>query len=288
MNERIFKVLAVFFVIIVLMSLCNKRQRPGYVVQERYDVNVQTIVPASEGLDLKAVGELLREAKDAEEFEKLLNSRSTGINNLDLNEDGKVDYIKVTEYGDDKVRGFSLTTEVAPGDVQEIATIEVEKVSDNQAQMQIRGNEQIYGANHYYHSSFGLMDFLILSYLFRPHTFYASPWGYGSYPPWYSPYSPMPYQNYRNRTAHMTRGSTFRRTSSSRIKSTVQSPNAGKAARSVRAPLKNPTASQKAFQARNPSRQVKSGGFGRRTSRTRAASVRRSASRRSGGFAGGK
>ena len=182
MKENIFKYLAIFFFIIVIWSFCSEDNYSNN--GDYYDVNVQTMIPASDGLDLKAVGSLLKKADTAEDFERLLNSPAEGVNNLDLNDDGKVDYIKVTEYGNDKVKGFSLTTDLPDGETQEVATIEVEK-GDQQADVQIRGNEQIYGSNHYYHSSFGLTDFLIMSYLFRPHGFYSSPWGYGHYPGYY-------------------------------------------------------------------------------------------------------
>ena len=284
MNEKIFKYLAIFFFLIVIMSLCNKRETKV----ARYNVNVQTLTSSAEGLDLKAVGELVKKAQDAKSLEKMLNSPGSGVNNLDLNEDGKADYISVTEYGNNKVKGFSLTTQPSPGETQEIATIEIEKTSDSNAEMQIHGNEQIYGRNYYQRSSFGLMDFVILGYLFRPHTMYASPWNYGHYPPSYSPYRTAPYSTYRSRMSQTTRNSGFRRASSGTISSTVKSPNSGKAAASIRAPLKNPTTSQKQFQARNPSKQVKSGGFGRKTTSSRARSVRRSSFRRSGGFSGGK
>jgi hypothetical protein len=284
-SENIFKYLAVFLGIIVLWSFCSEPSRKG---DEFYDVQVQNVVTANEGLDLKAVGGLVKKAKDAETFEKLLNSSSEGVNNLDLNEDGKVDYISVTEYGNDKVRGFSLTTEPAPGEVQEVATIEIEKLSGDQAQMEVRGNEQIYGRNHYYHSSFGLTDFLIMSWLFSSRPFYSSPWGYGSYPGYYSPYTTRPYNDYRSTMNNRTRSSSLTRSSTRNISSTVTSPNRGKAASTIKAPLKNPTSSQKSFQARNPSKQIRSGGFGRSSSGSRATSVRQSSSRRSGGFSRGK
>ena len=293
MNEKVLKILGGFFVLIVLMSLCNKRDRsPAYSAGDRYDVNVQTVVAASDGLDLKAVGELLKKAENAEQLENLLNSPAQGVNNLDLNEDGKVDYIKVTEYGNDQVKGFSLTTEPTAGEVQELATIEVEKVTDNDARMQIHGNEQIYGQNYYHHSSFGLTDMLILGYLFRPHGLYASPFGYSNYPGGYNQYGTRSSSAYGNRMNDMTRGSTFQSSKSRAVGGNVKSPNAGKAAQSVRAPLKNPTASQKQFQAQNPSKQVRSGGFGKKTtakstSTTKSRSVRTSPSRRSGGFSSG-
>ena len=122
------------------------------------NVNIQNLNSAADGLNLKAVGELATKCPDVEDFEKRLNSKSEGVNNLDLNEDGKVDYIKVTEYGSGEMRGLSLTVDVAAEDEQEIATIEIEKEANNQAQVQTHGNSQIYGHNHYYRSHFGFTD----------------------------------------------------------------------------------------------------------------------------------
>jgi len=295
-SERAFKVLGGFFMLLVLLSICNKRDRQmssRTPAAARYDVTVQTAVSASEGLNLAAVGELLKKAKDAQELERLLNSANNGVNNLDLDEDGSVDYIYVTEYGDNRVKGFSLTTQPKPGETQEIATIEIEKAG-SEAQVQIQGNQQIYGQNQYYRSSFGLTDFLILSWLFRPHPLYASPWGYGRYPSYYSRPRTRASNDYNRDMRRATRGSTFSSSSRSQISSSAKSPNAGKSASSIKAPLKNPTSAQKQFQARNPSRQVRSGGFGRSTNRatsrsttTRSTSVRRSAPSRSRSFSGG-
>jgi hypothetical protein len=278
MNENVFKYLAIFFFVIVIWSFCSD---PDERANEYYDVNVQTLVPASDGLDLKAVGELLKKANTAEELEQLLNSPAQGVNNPDLDGDGNVDYINVTEYGNDNVKGFSLTTQPDAAETQEIATIEVEKTSDSQGQMEIRGNEQIYGQNHYYQSHFGFTDFLIMSYLFSPHRYYMSPWGYGAYPSYYSRYNTTSYNNYRNRTSAYTSGSNLGRSGSSTMNTNVKSPNAGKSASSIRAPLKNPSTSQKSFQARSRT-STRSGGFGR------SSSLRSSSSSRSGGFRSGK
>lgn len=277
MNESIFKYLAIFFFVVVVWSFCTEPNKNN----EFYDVNVQTLVPAADGLDLKAVGELLKKAKTAEELEQLLNSPAQGINNLDLNGDGNVDYISVDEYGSETVKGFSLSTQPTSGETQEIATIEVEKTSESDGKMQIKGNEQIYGQNHYYQSRFGVTDFLIMSYLFRPHGFYGSPWGYGRYPGNYGSYRTSSMDAYRNRTSGYTSGSNFRSSQSPNVSSNVKSPNAGMSSKSVRAPLRNPTASQKSFQTSSRS-SSRSGGFGRSTS------TRSSSSGRSGGFRSGK
>lgn len=280
MNEKVFKYLAIFFLVIALWSFCSEPDYNG----GSYDVNVQTLVPARDGLDLKAVGTLLKKAKTAEEFEKLLNDPVQGVNNLDLNGDGKVDYINVTEYGDDKVKGFSLSTQPVKGETQELATIQVEKVSDKQANVQVNGNEQIYGQNHSYRSHMGIGEMLMFAYIFRPHSYYRSPWHYGAYPSYYRPYGSVPYSSYSNRTRGMYNRGAYTAGRGSGFSSSVKSPNAGKSASNIRAPLSRPTKSQKSFQTRSANASRRSGGFGR----SRSSSTRRGASSRSGGFRSGK
>lgn len=257
------------FVLLVVFSSFRSCSSSNRNYGDSYNVSVQQIsaVDAASGLDLRAVGELVKEAKTGEEFERLLNTPTVGINNLDLNEDGAVDYIKVTEYGSGDVKGFSLTVDLPENQTQEIATIEIEKTADGTANVQTRGNQNIYGSNHYYHNSFGFTDFLLLSWLFNSNRpYYSSPWGYNRYPNYYDRYQPRGYNDYRNRTGSATRRSNWTSSSRPTITSSTTSPNAGKTATNIKAPLKNPTSSQKSFQARNPSRKVASGGFGRPSS----------------------
>ena len=273
---------------IVLLALAMGCGSGQPVVSASTQVNVTTFVSASEGLNLQAVGELLKKVKDAEGFEELLNSQEEGINNLDLDEDGNVDFIKVTELGDGsqyregQPSGFSLTVDMGDGQVQEIASIDMERTSDN-VSVQIQGNEQVYGQDHYHRSRFGFSDYLLFSYMFRPHPFYHSRWGYGLYPGYYRPYGPVGIGVYRTRVSSATRNSTMERSTTGTQTKKATNPNKGKTSQKVKAPLKSPTTSQKAFQARNPSKQVKSGGFG--SSRARAGTSGRSAgaARRSGG-----
>ena len=286
MNEKFYIVLLIFFAGFVAWALGR-----GCRTQEQYNVSVQTINTAADGLDLEKLGPLIKKASSAEKLEQLLNDKSEGVNNLDLDEDGKVDFIKVTEYGDANAQGFSLTAEPAAGEEQEIATIEVEKVNDREANVEVNGSREIYGHNHYRHSSFGIGDYLLLSYLFRPHTPYMSPWHYGRYPNYYGRYSTVPQQEYARRTA--SSGGAFRSSSTSAMKSDITSPNQGKTANSIKAPLRNPTSSQKSFQARNPSQKtVRKGGFGKKTTKRSTTpsrpSVRKSSTFRSGGRSGGK
>lgn len=284
MNEKIFKILAGVFFLLILISFFW----PSGGGEKQYNVNVQSIAYGSQGLDLATVGSLLKKAENAADLERLLNDPNTGLNNLDLDEDGKVDYIKVTEYGSEQTKGFSLTVEPVAGETQEVATIAIEKSADDQANVEVKGNEQIYGQNHYHRSSFGITDMLFMYWLFRPHPFYASPWGYGNYPGHYRSYNTASQANYQQRTAGKR---DLKSASSSSIKGKATSPNAGKsAAKGIKTPLKKPTSSQRSFQKRNPSKQMSKSTFGRSsTSRPSRPSVRRSSGfGRSGGRFGGK
>lgn len=290
----------------VLVGLgCDNASRYHYQYATNTDTTTTvTQTNAAEGLDLKALTLLVKEVKDATELEKRLNT-SGGINNLDLDVDGKVDYIKVTEYGTSDHKGFSFTVEVTPGDVQEVATIELEK-NENQVAVNTYGNQSIYGPGYSYRSSFGMSDMLVTAWLFgafdRP--VYRSPYGYGNYPTYYGAgYSREPSSQY---SAKVKNFSQQRETPSAPIRQSVsnsdttkksfsssttaqtpsgsggfgrpaaasssspalKSPNAGKNATTVKAPLSNPTQAQRSFQTKTAqasaaSQAARSGGFGR-------------------------
>jgi hypothetical protein len=230
------------------------------------DVNVSSKIEAADGLDLKAVGELVKEVKSAEEFEKRINEPN-GVNNLDLNQDGKVDFISVTEYGNEQAKGFSLTVQPARGETQEIATIEIEKKGE-QAQVDVRGNEQVYGQHHHYHYGMSPGSLLLMAYLFRPHPFYVSPFHFGYYPPYYGlGYGRVGGATYQTRTRTITQNSTAQRApqgATASRKSALTSPNQGKtASRGIKNSLRNPSKSQRAFRAQ-AHKPTTTRGFGQR------------------------
>jgi hypothetical protein len=88
---------------------------------------------------------LFKEANSPEEFEKLLNTESNKVNNLDLNEDGNIDYLRVINKKQNQVQLFIIQALVSNQESQDIAVIELEKTGDNNAVIQIAGDEDIYG-----------------------------------------------------------------------------------------------------------------------------------------------
>jgi hypothetical protein len=246
-----------FICCLIAIGGCGGCGRRG---QDNTTVNIIAEKNYAEGLNLQALGELVKKSSDAKTLEEELN-KPNSINNVDLNEDDKVDYLKVTEYGKDNIRGLSITADISKDETQEIATIEISK-TDNNAEMAVTGNSTIYRdpGTSYYHSSFGLTDLIILGYLFGPrHTYWASPYGYGMYPSYYRPYGVAPASMYSNRMNTYTKTTRFAASPAPAGKTTM-SPNAGRNSTSFQRKI---TEAHKNFEARKAGKSVGSGGFGK-------------------------
>lgn len=98
-----------------------------------------------DNFSLQGALEMFQRSKSPEEFEKLINSKEKNVNNLDLNKDGKTDYIKVIDKTEKKVHVFILQVPVSQKENQDIAVVELEKTGDTSAIIQIVGDKDIYG-----------------------------------------------------------------------------------------------------------------------------------------------
>src|SRR5580765_2992405 len=98
------KVFLLYF-FLAITSVSN----PVFSQTENQKENDSTLLGLpGDNLDLYAVLDLFQKSKTIEEFEKSLNLEKTGINNLDLDLDGKVDFIKVVTKKDDDDFTFVL------------------------------------------------------------------------------------------------------------------------------------------------------------------------------------
>ncbi len=241
----------------------NQSQGQVYVNDVQPSQPTVTVTPEvsnlGDNLDLQALGTIVQKSQDAQDIENSLNSDGS-INNLDLDGDGNVDYIKVTEYGSGNTRGFSFTVDLPDNQSQEVATIELNK-NGNNAQMNINGNQQLYGQNNSYQSNISVSDLLIMSYLFSNHNYYHSPYRYGYYPPYFRSYRSVPVRSYSSRVTPYRTNTTITKTTT-RTTSKIVSPNASKSSPVVSARVKSmaaPTASQRSFKTTTNSRPVTSG-----------------------------
>src|SRR6476619_7441212 len=101
-----------------------------------------------DNLDLYAVLTLFQKSKTIEAFEKSLNDEKTGINNLDLNLDKKVDFIKVVTKKDGDAFAFTLQVDVTKTETQNVATILVNKDKKDKISIQAVGDEDVYGKDY--------------------------------------------------------------------------------------------------------------------------------------------
>lgn len=240
--------------------------------EKKPETNITTVVSPADGLDLKLVGVLLQDGKvkNAEELEKELNKEG-GINNLDLNSDGNVDFINVTENKSDnpKIKSLDLTT----GDttnLTHIATVEVEKKGE-EYHINMAGNHSVYGEHCHYHSSFHHTgELLFYAWLFSPRPYYYHPPYYaGFYPAYYGgPRVVVSQTTYMNRTAtqRTTANRNFRGTTASNTK--VKSNNSGKTATSSRSSINAHNKQVKQMSARSTTKPVSKQGFTSRSSST--------------------
>jgi len=150
----------------------------------------------SDHLDLEAVASIFGDAKDLEDFEKQLNDPETHISNLDLNEDGYVDYLRVIELAEENAHVVVIQSVLEKDVFQDVATIEVEKDNDGITRVQVVGDVYLYGEDYiiepvYVHRPVFFVNFWRPYY--RPYysTYY---WGY--YPHYYHHWHPYHYDVY--------------------------------------------------------------------------------------------
>jgi hypothetical protein len=171
------------------------------IAQDVTTVNA-TSTEISDNLDLRAVASIFGDAANLEDFERKLNDPELQISNLDLNNDNQVDYLRVIESVEGNTHLIIIQSVLARDVYQDVATVEVERDSNNNVQVQVVGDVYMYGPNYIYepvyvHHPVFFTSFWIGSY--RP---YNSGWYWGYYPSYYHVWQPYPVFRYR-RNVHV-------------------------------------------------------------------------------------
>lgn len=84
-----------------------------------------------ENLDLDAVSMLYEESTNLVDFERRLNYPQERISNLDLNNDNKVDYLRVSEKIENNIKIIIIQSEISPNVYEDVATINIVLKSTN-------------------------------------------------------------------------------------------------------------------------------------------------------------
>lgn len=101
-----------------------------------------------DNFDLYGALELFKKAETPEAFEKALNTNDNEVNNLDLDGDGKVDYVNVVDKTEGNIHSVVMQVAVSKDELQDVAVIEIEKTGDKTAHVQIVGDEELYGKDY--------------------------------------------------------------------------------------------------------------------------------------------
>ncbi len=102
---------------------------------------------AGDGFSLRAALEMFRQAKDLDAFEQALNTTDNHVNNLDLDNDGEVDYVHVRTQAEGESRVVVMQVSTSKEEAQDIAAIQMERGADGSVKLQIRGDELLYPEN---------------------------------------------------------------------------------------------------------------------------------------------
>jgi hypothetical protein len=181
-----------------------------------------------DNLDLYAVLDLFQKSKTIEDFEAALNSEKKGINNLDLNNDKKIDFIKIVTKKDKESYTFILQDPVSKSETQDVAVILVSKDKNKKVTLQIIGDEALYGKNYIVEpaqkptkavtpnpayvgtnpvaaapQTLVVESSPVIVYLYSPvYVPYVPPYYYGFYPPYFHPWAPIYFSMYYHNVYH--------------------------------------------------------------------------------------
>lgn len=155
-------------------------------------------------LDLNAVAAAFAEARSVQEFEQIINSSRYMINNLDLNRDGWIDYLRVIETHRGVYHTCLIQACLGPSLYQDVATLVAEH-RPNALYVEVIGDRWLYGPNYIVRPVFVKRP-PIWDVFGRPqYAAWSSPYYYNYWPNYYQKPKPIylnHYQAYVNTYLH--------------------------------------------------------------------------------------
>lgn len=167
-----------------------------------------------DNFSLEGALELFKKSESPEKFEKMLNSQDSKVNNLDLNGDGYIDYVRVIDRNDGNVHTFTLQAVISDSEIQDVAVIALEKKANGKAVLQIIGDEDVYGMETIIEPTqevrvnagtttastvVNVWTWPSVQYVYSPYyTAWVSPWSWTVRPVWWYHWHPVVYYHYES------------------------------------------------------------------------------------------
>lgn len=172
--------------------------------------NIQDV--PGDDFSLEGALELFKKSASPEEFERKLNSPGSRVNNLDLNGDREIDYIRVIDRNQGNVHTFILQAVLSSTESQDVAVIELEKLANGKAVLQIIGDEDVYGietiiepteevrvnaGTSTVHTVVNVWAWPSVQFVYGPYySVWVSPWYWNHHPFWWYSWRPVTYYEY--------------------------------------------------------------------------------------------
>lgn len=169
-----------------------------------------------DNLNLFAVMKLFQESETLEGFERDLNAENSRVNNLDLNGDNYVDYIRVIDNVDRNVHFIVLQVAINPRENQDVAVFTVVQENNGNVTIQLVGDEELYGQNYIVEpimdetpnpgymgkkvngqrvtvvrtNTYEIATWPLVHFIFAPsYIVWRSPWNWNYYPSYWHPWN---------------------------------------------------------------------------------------------------
>src|SRR5688572_23480479 len=165
-----------------------------------------------DNFSLEGALELFKKSDSPRQFEEMLNSSDSKVNNLDLNNDGNIDYIRVIDRNEGNVHAFIIQAVLSDVEIQDVAVIELEKLDNGKAVLQITGDADIYGIETIIEPTeevrvnagattartvVNVWTWPSVQYVYGPsYSVWVSPWSWAYHPMWWRPWRPVAYYVY--------------------------------------------------------------------------------------------
>ena len=170
--------------ILFTTTQCVAQGNVAYAPQRNVTVQAQSN-DISYNLDLQAVASIFGESRDLQEFEMRLNDYDAQISNLDLNNDGEVDYLRVVESSENNVHLVVIQAVLDRDVYQDVASIVVDRSRYEKTYVQVIGDPYLYGNNYIIEPMYVSTPSIFSFFFGNTYSSWSSPYYWGYYPRYY-------------------------------------------------------------------------------------------------------
>ncbi|HZK69226.1 MAG TPA: hypothetical protein VFC36_06495, partial [Paludibacter sp.] len=195
--------------ILFTTTQCVAQENVTYAPQRNVTVQAQSN-DISYNLDLQAVASIFGESRDLQDFEMRLNDYDAQISNLDLNNDGEVDYLRVIESSENNVHLVVIQAVLDRDVYQDVASIVVDRSRYEKTYVQVIGDPYLYGNNYIIEPMYASTPSIFSFFFGNVYSSWTSPYYWGYYPRYYHNRRPFEVNLYMsNIDSHINRNHSY-------------------------------------------------------------------------------